>query len=163
MGRICQELSFVRHLSPLDLGQGERLFVRSIRRWARSSEEWGRAIRVAVHILKPKEGITFVNALDRFAASVDAHARRSIRLRIPICNRMSSDERAFLCLIEALQNNHNQHAEALIRYLILPVGQKNAYSSLDSLAKSLAEGGFLFGLYDGLRSPQGVINLRTVA
>ena len=36
-----------------------------------------------------------------------------------------SDEMAFLCLVGALQNNHNQHAEALIRYLILPVGQKN--------------------------------------
>ena len=93
MGRICQELSFVRHLSPLDLGHGERLFVRSITRWARSSDEWGRAVRDALEILKPKEGINFVNALD-------AHARRSIRLRIPICNWISSDEGAFLCLVE---------------------------------------------------------------
>ena len=75
---------------------------------------------------------------------------------------MSSDERAFLCLVGALQNNYNQHAKALIRYLILPVGQKIAYTNLDSLAKALAEGGF-FGLYDGLRSPQGLINLKTVA
>ena len=131
MGRICQERSFVRHLLPLDLGQGERLFVRSIRRWARSSEKWGRAVRDAVQILKPKEGIIFVNALDRFAAGLDAHARRSIRLRIPICNRMRSDERAFLCLVGALQNNYNQHAKALIRYLILPVGQKIAYIYVD--------------------------------
>ena len=146
MGRICQELSFVRHLSPLDLGQGERLFIRSIRRWARSNEEWGRAVRDAVRILKPKEGIIFVNALDRFAAGLDANARRSIRLRIPMCNRMSADERAFLCVIGAVQNTHNQHAEALIRYLILPVDQKSAYTNLDSLAKALAESGFFLVL-----------------
>ena len=116
----------------------------------------GRAVRDAVQILKPKEGIIFVNALD-------AHVRRRIRLRIPICNRISSDERAFFCLVGALQNNHNQHAEALIRYLILPLGQKIAYTNLDSLAKAMAEGGFLFGLYDGSQSPQGLPHLRTVA
>ena len=53
----------------------------------------GRAVRDAVQIRKPKEGIIFVNALD-------AHVRRRIRLRIPICNRMSYDERAFLCWLE---------------------------------------------------------------
>jgi len=163
MGQICQELSFFRHLSPLDLGQGERLFIRSIRRWARSSQEWNRAVRDAVQILKPKGGIIFANALDRFANGLDDHARRSIRLRIPICNRMSSDEKAFLCLVGALQNNHHQYAEALIGYLILPVGQKIAYTNSDTLAKALAEGGFLFRLPDGLRSPQGLPSLRTVA
>ncbi len=163
MGRICQELSFVRHLSPLDLGQGERLLIRSIRRWARNSEEWGRAVRDAVQILKPKEGIIFVNALDQFAADVDANARRSIRLRIPMCNRMSADERALLCLVGALHNNHNQHADALISYLILPVGQKSVYTNLDRLAKALTEGGVVFSSYDGLRSSKRLLNLRAVA
>ena len=41
--------------------------------------------------------------------------------------------------------------------------QKIAYTNLDSLARTLAEGGFLFGLYDSLRSPRGILNLRTVA
>ena len=63
-----------------------------------------------------------------------------------MCNRMSADERAFLCVIGAVQNTHNQHAEALIRYLILPVDQKSAYTNLDSLAKALAESGFFLVL-----------------
>ena len=116
-----------------------------------------------MQILKPKKGIIFVNALDQFAADVDANARRSIRLRIPMCNRMSADERALLCLVGALHNNHNQHADALISYLILPVGQKSVYTNLDRLAKALTEGGVVFSSYDGLRSSKRLLNLRAVA
>ena len=50
-----------------------------------------------------------------------------------------------------------------MRYLIFPVGYKIASTNIDNVAKARAEVEFLFGLYDGLQSPQGGPYLRTVA
>lgn len=163
MSCFRQEPSLYRSPVCLQLDRGEDLFVRSLRRWLRGGAEWERTVQEAVRLLKPAPGMVFVHALNNLATAIDSHSRRSLRLRLPGCRRVSADERMLVALIGAVQNGLDDHAGALLSYLITPAGRGPAITHAFSLAAALKKGGFAFAPPRGLRPPGAKPGLRAVA
>jgi len=124
-----------------DLCRAEKLLIRGLRRWLRGGPDWERAKRDATRALKPAQAMVFVNGLMGLADAIDTHARRRLRLRLPQCERVSSDERALLAMIGALQHDRFDHAHAVLAYLVRPAGRNPAMAHALTIARTLGKGG----------------------
>ena len=163
MSNFSQEPSLFHQKVCPNLCRGERLFIGSLRRWMRGSEDWDRAVREAVTVLKPAAGLVFANALGSLAQVIDDHARRTLRMRIPSSKLVSTDERSLIALIGALQHDRFDHAHAILQYLVVPAARRAAISHALSVSRALQKGGFNFLMPRGARPARAEPRLRSVA
>ena len=69
-------------------------------------------------------------------------ARRMLRLRTPLSNHVSADERAIIALVGAIQHDRFEHAHALLNYLVQDHAGRTVMIHAVTIAKTMAKGGF---------------------
>jgi len=127
----------------------ERLVVGSVRRWLKAPEEWSR-VEAEFHLLFGDDECLFaLNGLKGLLEILAAHARRTLYFHLPCCRLVSADERSLLSLVAALQHGRQQHAQAILRWLLPAVHQAQAYKQAFWLACGMADCGLI------LRPPTG--------
>ena len=125
-----------------DFCRGERFMISALRRWLRGGEDWQRAIRDAGRHLKPALAMSFTNTLNSVGEGLDGGARRMLRLRTPLSNHVSADERAIIALVGAIQHDRFEHAHALLNYLVQDHAGRTVMIHAVTIAKTMAKGGF---------------------
>ena len=118
-----------------------QLIVWSCRHWLESAHDWPALQQVFWEAC----GITNVEAalqgFQEMIGILSGSSRRTLFFHRPACRRVSADELCILNLVSALQNERNEHAEALVCWLVPASMQARLLRSAAGLAAALHKSG----------------------
>lgn len=125
----------------VSLTMAERMLLLAIRRWLDDQRNWpliGAEFEAALGRDRAKDAL---NGLAGFIETISAHARRTLWFRRPLCSLVTHDERSLLAFLGACQRDAEDHANAVLRYLIPPCAHTAAWAHAGLLARSFKGGG----------------------
>lgn len=120
----------------------ERLLVHALRQWVADRRRWSNVLLEFNRACGPQAATRICDALDAAFETLGRHARRNVRLHLPVCCRISHDEICLLNLIAARQTGADSHANALLRWMVEGPYAQSLARDLDTVASALLETGY---------------------
>lgn len=145
----------LKHLSPKpQLNQTvlsddpELLLIQSLRLWARGRSNW-RIITAAIRdFMGDEKAVQVLLGLRGLLECLLDRSRSILALYEVTSVRTSSQERAFLTLIAALQAGKRDHANMVATWLVLPAEQQTLVGHARLLADRLGDAGIVLDMPD---------------
>jgi hypothetical protein len=126
-----------------DLDLPGRLVVGGVRLWLEAPANWPVVAEDFRLAFGDGESLFALNGFKGLLELLARDARRTLYFHKPKCARVSADERTLLTLLAALQHGRDEHARAVLRWLLPPPQQGAAYVHAFWLACGMAECGLM--------------------